>query len=38
MRQLGWQEIGPREFALIDAMIQRSVGAIGGGSDGAVSP
>ena len=38
MRQLGWNEIGPREFALIDAMIQRSVGAIAGGLDGDVSP
>ena len=38
MRQLGWQEVGPREFALIDAMIQRSIGAIGAGYDDGVSP
>ncbi|HKT17165.1 MAG TPA: CerR family C-terminal domain-containing protein [Stellaceae bacterium] len=31
MRQLGWQQVGPREFALIDAMIQRSVGGIAWG-------
>jgi AcrR family transcriptional regulator len=27
-RQLGWSEVGPREFALIDDMIRRSVAAI----------
>jgi hypothetical protein len=38
MRQLGWKEVGPREFALIDAMIQRSVGALAAGYDDGVSP
>ena len=38
MRQLGWKEVGPREFALIDAMIQRSVGALATGYDDGVSP
>lgn len=38
MRQLGWKEVGPREFALIDAMIQRSIGALAAGYDDGVSP
>ncbi len=38
MRQMGWQEVGPRELALIDDMIERTIAAMASTAAKAVAP